>query len=77
MGVKYVETDKLDKINIKRMIDHFGKRPGGYRVDPNYFRAGIGNKAYWWDDYKRKWTKLNFGDEFDFDENGIMVKVSD
>lgn len=78
MAVRYESSHVEDRqANLKRLQEKFGARPGNYRVDPWYFRFGIANKPYWWDDYDRRWRMLKFGDEFDWDENGIMIKVND
>ena len=76
--MKYVAyATKSSQPDLDELKKVFGERPGGYRVDPYYFRTGIGNKAYYWDEYSKKWRLLKFGDEFEFDHDGIMVKTND
>lgn len=69
-------TDDLPA-TMRRLQQWAGARPGNYKVDPYYFRFGMAHKPYWWDDYERRWRLLKFGDEFDFDENDIMVRINE
>lgn len=49
---KYVELQKW-----------LGLREGGTKyIDPYYVRKGMGNKAYCWDDFSKKWRILSPGD---------------
>lgn len=74
--IKYQPAHNVgDRANIKGLQKTFGERPGNYSVDRFYFRTGIGNKPYYWDDYERKWKLLKDGMEFELDDDGIMVRV--
>lgn len=60
---------------LNELRNFLGKRPGNYRVDPNYIRVGFGgHKPYFWDDYNRKWVGIRIGDKFYFDDYGIAVR---
>lgn len=64
----------FDGSNINKIRKALGKRPGGYRVDPDYIREGIAHKPYFWDVDERKWKMVRLGDMF-YMENGIPRKT--
>jgi hypothetical protein len=64
-----------DGYNFRQIKEALGKRPGGYRVDPDYLRQGIAQKPYFWDQYYKKWQMIRIGDSFFMDEDGIPRKT--
>lgn len=64
-----------DGYNLHKIRRELGKRPGNYRVDPDYVRDGIAHKPYFWDAYNKKWHMVRIGDSFFLDEEGIPRKT--
>ena len=62
--------------NFLELQQYLGKRPGDKFVDPYYLRkSGTGvDKPYFWNNYTKKWERINPGDKFYFDDNGIPVR---
>lgn len=62
--------------NLYELQQKFGERPGGYRVDPYYFRQGASkDKALFWNHYNKKWERVKPHEKFDLDMEGIVVRV--
>lgn len=64
-----------DGYNLRKIREAFGKRPGDYKVDPDYIREGIAHKPYFWDAYRKKWELIRLGDSFFKDEENIPRKT--
>lgn len=73
----YASTEQGNRADIKRLQEHFGERPGGYSVDKYYFRTSIGNKPLYWEVETNTWKLLKNGMEFDFNEDGLVVRIDD
>lgn len=78
MGVRLEVVAPGDaRTNIETLMAKFGNRPGDYSIDPYWFRRGMGNKPYVWDNKNKKWRLIRIGDEFDWDDEGNVVKIGD
>ncbi len=63
--------------NFKELQEWLGPRPGDYRIDPFYLRAGIAgqDKPYFWDDPAKKWRLVRYGDMFCKRTDGSIFMV--
>lgn len=75
MGMMYLTSG--DKSNLHALQQRFGKRPGDYIVDPYWFRNNrFTNKADIWNPDTKSWRQIKVNEEFDFDDDGNVVRVS-
>ena len=65
----------FSKENYHKLKRLLGNRPGGYRLDPDYLRTGIGDKPYFWNSEKKKWELVRLGDILTIHEDGSVTRT--
>lgn len=61
--------------NFHKLKALLGPRPGGYRLDPDYLRTGMGDKPYFWNSETKKWEGLRLGDVLVIEDDGSVTRI--